>query len=224
MEETKPIAALAAALMLCAACSPAGSALIVQPLDTGLQGHPLVPEEYTYYWNTRGCTTGDGSAGAQLYWLAEQGSADANGALSVTERWFWFFGADDYGGDCVDSFQIAGTVDLETRTEDLGCGSCDAAWSVTHSLQTDRCGGLNYDDLLGAPADSEWTSHLALDAVAESGSPNAENAMLVVQATAAASGGWSVQADYALGHAFPEGSTTWPATIDWLGSTCVPIP
>jgi hypothetical protein len=191
--------------------------------DTAPDYHPLVPEEYRYLWNTEGCETDDGP-GASVYRYAVDGVSDGEN-FSITEQWFWFFPETGWDADCVDTFEMSGNLarfDLGL----LGCSACEEAYEVKRVLTTSNCNIMysslfNFDDPVEL---TEFDSVLLFDSFTPNGNPNEENKMLVIGATQTDSGAYSVDVNYARGHALGEEEGYFPpaaATYDWVGDACI---
>lgn len=191
--------------------------------DTGGETdyHPLVPEKYRYMWDTDGCTTEEGKPGVKVYWLVDEGegSANAMGHFTATERWYWFTG--DRDNDCVDEFSIQGdyaTFDYGM----LGCSECDEAFEIRRTLGESGC-NYTYYSIFGLeerPEEEIYDAIVLFDTLTPSGNPNMDNRMLVVQGSETPDG-YVMNRDFAIGHIYPEGEEyTFPASYDWLGDAC----
>ncbi len=221
---------IAAILVLAVGCASADSAedTLDGPIDTAdTEGHPLVPDQYTFYWNTGTCTDSDGNPGVQAYWLAD-GTIDAAGSLAVTERWFWFFGEPDYDGDCVDTFSLTGVPDeSETEPSALGCSICDQVYSIQRVLVDDGCArdyqarfGVSPDaDMDGVDDEQSTDAQLLLYATSTDDDSTTDSDMLVVYAEERETGGYMSDSSYGSGTATFQ--TDGSGTISWLGSRCI---
>jgi len=201
--------------------------------DTDDGTHPMVPDEYKYLWNTDDpCTVWGGTEGHRVYILATDVRAEADGSISGTERWFWFFNEPGWDDDCVDTFTLSG----QTRAEDYGqyeCSQCEEGFEITRTLSEDNCSNSytahmfawdwqNWDD----PGDLPYVALLMMDTLSPNGNPNEDNKALMVQAKSDTSGEISqssIDNDFATGHAFPDNAASPgpPSSYDWLGEHCL---
>lgn len=194
--------------------------------DTAEGGHPLVPDEYDYLWDTDGCTTESGEDGVNVYWLAE-GSADEDGHMVMTERWFWFLGRGDVEEDCVDTFDVTGTFTVFDY-EDFSCEPCEEAYELERVLSESSC-GIGYGDIFGTyenPATEPYRSIELFDTLTPTGSPNWDDVMDVMHAQPEPPDqdvSWLVSLNWARGHAYPEGDPGYPSDYDWVGEACYQI-
>jgi len=184
--------------------------------------HPLVPEKYRYLWNTGGCETTDGKSGVQVYILVDEGdgSADASGSLTATERWYWFYGG-EWDEDCVDTFQLTGEFKVFDYTM-LGCSECEEAYEVTRRLTEASC-GLTYYHIFALeerPDEEAYQAMVLFDTLTPSGNPNVDNKMLVMNGSRTEGGAYAMDYDYARGHAFPDDEPGYPSAYDWVGDKC----
>jgi hypothetical protein len=193
--------------------------------DSDPDYHPLVPEEYRYLWNTEGCETDEGM-GATVYRYATDAQSDGT-TFSVTEQWFWFFPEDGWDADCVDTFTMTGDL-ANFDYGQLGCSGCEEAYSVKRTLTDSKC-NMGYSTLFGyeEPEDiTEFDAILMFDSFTPNETPNEDNKMLVIAGTKVQGNAYSMDIDYARGHAFGESEDYFPpgpATYDWVGNTCVKV-
>ena len=191
--------------------------------DTAPDFHPLVPEEYRYLWNTEGCETDDGM-GATVYRYAVDGRSDGE-KFSVTEQWFWFFPEEGWDADCVDTFTMTGDL-ASFDYGQLGCSGCEEAYQVTRTLTESNC-SINYSTLFGYEEPEDITVFegvLMFDSFTPNEQPNEDNKMLVISGTRVKGNSYSMDIDYARGHAYGDNTDYFPpglASYDWVGDTCV---
>jgi hypothetical protein len=124
-------------LLLLAGCPSKDDA----PADTG---NPIVPDEYAEVWDLEGSSCA--GAHAVLYFTFD-GTIDDDGALTGTEKWYWFWTTEGWEGDCVDTFDVEGE-DSNVNWEDPPCPDCERELETTFEL-TDAgrgCDGLDYED------------------------------------------------------------------------------
>ena len=195
--------------------------------DTGTAGdgvHPFVPEGYEYLWDTDGCD--DGAAG--VYHLASGTSDDDN--LALTETWYWFFGEDDYEGDCYDTFEFNGVKSNTTWGGTEPCSECEEEWSGAYKKTDgdDNACNFGYGGILVDDSDytsSDFNAIFYLDTLTPSGNPNEDNAALVI-ALWEGSDGWFWDSNYGRGEVYPEekGDYYGPSEYQWVnggGQICV---
>ena len=193
---------------------------------TNPEPHPLVPEEYQWIWQTDGCTTYEGSEGSNLYWHAE-GSADVNGDIVLTEKWYWFLGNGDWSQDCVDTFEVVGEYDAFDYAM-LDCGACEEGYLVTRTLVDSTC-NLTYYTMFGnddQPEEEVYVSLELFDTLTAGGIPNQNNIMDISHGDAyppGQLGSWLVSLNWARGHAYPmdKKNPGYPSDYDWVGDACV---
>jgi len=191
------------------------------PVDDGV--HPFVPEGYEYLWNTDGC---DGGAG--VYHLA-QGTSDED-TLDLTETWYWFFGEDDYAGDCYDTFEFNGVKTNTTWGSTEPCSECEEEWSGAYKEgegDENAC-GFGYGGILVDDTDydgNDFNAIFYLDTLSPSGNPNEDNAALVI-ALWEGSDGWYWDSNYGRGEVYPQEKGDYYGASDygWVnggGQLCV---
>lgn len=185
--------------------------------------HPLVPEEYRYLWNTEGCET-DNGMGASVYRYATDARSDGD-KFTVSEQWFWFFPEDGWDADCVDTFEMTGNL-ANFDYSQLGCSGCEEAYLVTRTFKESNC-GINYSTLFGYEEPEDITTFeavLMFDSFTPNNTPNEDNKMLVIGGTKVQGNAYSMDIDYARGHAYGDADDYYPpgpASYDWVGNTCV---
>ena len=185
--------------------------------------HPLVPDEYQGLWFTDPslvCDPGE----IKVYWLAD-GGADAAGDFTMTEQWFWFYGAEGFAGDCVDTFEITGHYFADDYKE-WYCSECNIGYMFERRLAESNCSVSYYSffDLEDKP-EEEVYDHVALFQTHSSwGETYDGNAMSMVHASHVGGNQYALNStNWASGHFDPQGDddTTFPAGYDWLGDSCV---
>lgn len=184
--------------------------------DTGTtdSGHPLVPDGYEYAWDTDGCDDG----GANVYTLAE-GRSDDGVDIEITETWYWFFGNEDYEGDCVDTFEFTGTATDYSWSTDP-CSECEEEYTGTYAEKEMTC-GIGYGSLITGEGSSEsYDVTFMFDTLTAAGNPNQENRMLVIQIGWDGNTATAWDPNWATGHAEPdtEGDYGGPTTYDWANA------
>lgn len=191
-------------------------------------GHPNVPEGYEELWRyDEPCETSYGRDGIRAYTLAE-GAIDASGNLSLTETWYWFFGEEDYAGDCVDVLTYQGSTS-EAPPSVWGYGDAEEAYEPTIELAERGCDILYYSVFDAHKVETldnqRFHGALVLDTTTPSGNPNEDNKMLA----------WLLVLDedknrweggglteYARGFYVPEGADIAPpSTLSWSTEQCL---
>ncbi len=190
--------------------------------------HPTVPAEYANLWHTDGCTTSDGKSGNAAY-AVFSGRTSADGTLTGTEQWYWFFAEPGCYHDCIDTIEVTGqwaNLDPGLYT----CSECEETWSVTRELNDSVC-GVAYSPFLTAYTETRSPEApqalVLLDTHTPSGPRYEENKMLVVSVYEDQFQQFNpgnVNVDWALGHAFPDDpdETRVPldGDYDWVAELC----
>jgi hypothetical protein len=197
--------------------------------------HPLPPDQYKWIWNTEGtCETWNNRTGNQVYIYATDVRITAEGALSGTEKWYWFWEGEGWEGDCVDTFEVTGTT-TAIDFEQYRCSQCEESYEISRKLIDSQCGHsydrhlISYDWSDGWKDPGEIDAYPALamfDTLTPNGNVNEDNKMLFVHLKADAEGELnpdSVDGDFAVGHAIPDDAEQVgvPGTYDWLAEKCL---
>lgn len=106
--------------------------------------HPIAPDEYESDWDLESTGCDD----VVIHW-AFDGSVDADGRLEGKESWYWFFAAEGWDGDCVDTFTVT-AIEEPTPIENDACNSCDRDFTATYEMSGDdrTCAIDGYESLL----------------------------------------------------------------------------
>lgn len=218
---------LALALSLTTACKGgdvSGDSAAADDSTTS-EFHPNVPEGYEYKWDTDGC--GEDNDDTQVYRLAE-GSSTAEGALQITERWYWFFGG-DWEDDCIDTIVYEGDRISAGTLNQLGLSENEEGYDTMMTKSEDNCPQLNYLYLWNHPNadDAEYGDPLeqatlvVFDTLSPSGNLNVDNAMIVNLAYEVRSNSYSLASNYGRGVFMPDTDVNEPpAHYTWESDDC----
>jgi hypothetical protein len=191
--------------------------------DTGPNEHPNVPPEYRDMWDTEGCTDSEGELHSVAYIVAA-GSTDATGELSLTERWYWFYKADGWDGDCIDVLTHKGPALPEMPD---GASESEEAYLVETTKGSGGC-DTNYLEVWDHPEASSWSegedwqSVFVFDTLTPSGELNWESMMLVFFGLAQDGQLLELEMNYARGEFSPDTEVLAPpAHYTWVTSFCL---
>lgn len=196
-----------------------------EPNDTGQtettsEFHPNVPEGFEYTWDTDGTDEGK----ATVYHLAE-GYYDGS-TLNLTEKWYWFHGNDNYADDCIDEFVFVGEPSNMHWNGSHPCSECEDEFSGTYMENEDnpnRCSYYYGKILIDESADqNNFDAIFYMDTLGATGVPNDNNKTLVISLFEN-SDGYTWDADYARGHAYPDAEYGGPTQYDWVNTTPLEI-
>jgi hypothetical protein len=199
--------------------------------DTGAtEGpNPIVPEQYELLWDTDASSCDDE---AIVYWLFD-GDIDDAGNLVGTERWYWFFAAEGWDGDCYNTFDVVGE-EGELGWETSPCSGCDREFLATWTLDEDEegdyvCQGYGYesmfdDDTRDRIDDEEYYADVMLDPLSPSGNVNEDMLVFTYFQDDQSEYSYNARTD-ARGTYTPGGDDyeSGPAHLDWTlaSGTCV---
>ena len=152
-------------------------------LDSEEQVHPNVPDEYWGIWQHEGCNDG---ADTIVYYIGE-GSSDADGNFTMTEKWYWFFDDAGWENDCVDTFEYSGEKVPYSYHSQLDATEAEEGYAGTFTKVEDNCPQMNYLSTFDHPDedDFEYGDKVKMnfvtffDTLTPSGNPNVDNKMLV---------------------------------------------
>lgn len=189
------------------------------PVDDGT--HPLVPDEFELLWNVDGECSNEFGDGDQVYVLFE-GSVDAEGNLTGTERVWWFYADAPWDEDCVDTWELTGTrVDGEPGA--LGCNGCEEFYMTRRVRTQDNC-SENYDRIYRTDNDGHYQL-LMIDTLNEfNDEPNEDNKIGVFHEEKQFGGNNYITKLYASENGSwiaPQGEAHGPpADYRWIGRRC----
>lgn len=109
--------------------------------STEAYAHPIVPEAYRGSWDEDSVSCDDA-----IYYWAFEGSIDADGALTGSEGWYWFFSDEGAETDCVDMFSVTGE-EARTPVGTDPCLSCDRDLTATWTLEETGCNWSGYESM-----------------------------------------------------------------------------
>lgn len=169
--------------------------------------HPLVPEEFCYFWIVdEPCTKRGGREGTRVYRLQENGRVDAEGNFTATERWFWFEGdPDNWDQDKVDTIEYTGQISAISGG-DLNCVGCEEVYEVTRNI-TENQTGTGYSENVV----------FAIDTLNPNGGFQEDNNTFVFYARYRRGELTDLDTDYARGKYYPDSGNPgeWPASYTW---------
>ncbi len=165
-----------------------------------------VPEEYRYLWDCH-ATTCDG--GTKVYHIGE-GSSDASGNITTSERWFMF---ESSGLTCIETFDINGTAS-PYDPETFKCATCEEIYEVTWQMTSGNdCGLLWGYTFIGDKSVEKgpFNGFLMFDTHNAFGDRNEDDGMLVVTAMLTTDqSAYYQDRDYGEGTASPTSGTDGP--------------
>jgi hypothetical protein len=181
----------------------------------------IVPEEYKFLWNTEGSCSTEFGAGHQMYMLFT-GRLEADGTLTGTERVWWFYADKGPEADCVDTFELSGSL-VTGEPESLGCASCEHFYTVRRNRTDDQC-GERYSSIYRTDDEGLWQT-VMLDTLNEfNDQPNEDNRVGVFHEEKQWGGQNYVTKLYAAetgSELVPDGSSHLPpAGLLWHGKRC----
>jgi hypothetical protein len=186
------------------------------------EGHPLVPDEYQYVWDIDGCTNSQGQEGANVYILGEA-TADEDGVLAGSESWTWFFPEEGWDDDCIDTFDVTGTIAGGFGI--FQCPECEEKYDVVREPDSESC-SLRYNDLFGLEEEPDPVAYASLQMFDFEDDGGVEMpVMLVYVSHADVDGNYAPETeDWGTGSIEPEGSDVGhPATFAWMHDLCVVV-
>jgi len=189
--------------------------------------HPLVPDEYRGIWDTDGCDDGKAAVYHVAQGRSEVGEDDDGDEimyLSFTEHWYWFWGNDDYEGDCVDEFSFQGVESNANWGASDPCSECEEEFTGDYTESADGDDGCSvlysYIFLDEGTGSNNFTAMFKLDTLTPSGNPNVDNKALVIGIFKDSDGYWYPDTDYARGPVVPdtEGDYGGVSSYDWVNT------
>lgn len=193
--------------------------------DTGYGPNPIVPEAYQYLWDLDASSCEDADA---IVYYAFEGGVDADGVFSGREGRYWFFAAEGWEGDCVDTFTVQ-AEESDTNWQEDPCSGCDREFTGTFELEdADRgCGGFDYEDFFDNDdvRNDKYNVIIMLDPLSPGGNANETTLVMMAFQDDDNQSSYSFAADYARGDFLPlaEGDYEGAATVTWASTsgTCV---
>lgn len=130
-------------LTLASGCAGNPAHTDTDPVDPAC--HPLVPEQYCFFWITDTPCQRGGEDGRRIYRVAESGSVDADGNLVIREDWYWFRGDDsDPEADVKDTIECRGAL-TDAYDGQMGCSPCEVR-AYAEVTVIDNPSGWTYED------------------------------------------------------------------------------
>jgi hypothetical protein len=211
-------------LLATIACSGGGSkdSTADKSVDTAPGYSPVLPEQYKDIWDDKAASC-DGEA-IVYHWF--QGEIDERGRIDGKEGYYWFFGDDNFDGDCVDTFTLSGPAGDVNWQQDP-CSGCDRAFTPTLDLPKEgsTC-NLNYPSFFDDSKNKTNTFQtvLKLDPLSPGGNLN-EKTLVMMFVEVTGSNSYTSYTDYARGDYTPATDDfSGPAHMEWVGSSgCVKI-
>ena len=170
--------------------------------------HPLVPEEFCFFWIVdEPCTRRGGSRGTRVYRLQQNGRVDVDGNFTATEKWYWFKGdPENWDEDKVDTIEYTGAISETLTGEQLQCVGCEEVYEVTRNI-TENQTGTGYSENVV----------FAIDTLNPNGGFQEDNNTFVFYARYRRGSLTDLDTDYARGKYYPDSGEPgeWPASYTW---------
>jgi hypothetical protein len=196
------------------------------PVDYG--PNPIVPDEYVNLWDLDASSCDDAD-GAIVYHLFS-GGTDGAGGFSGSERYYWFFAAEGWEGDCIDTFTVTGTAS-DTNWQEDPCSGCDYEFTSVWNLHDEdrTCGAFDYEDFFDNDKvdDDKFNTIVMLDPLSPGGNVNESTLVMMAYQDDDNHNSYSFDSSYARGSMLPVVEDDWEGatTVEWAGTTgwCVKI-
>ena len=193
--------------------------------DSGELVHPNVPEDKWGIWQHEGCNDGADT----IVYIVADGDTDADGNLTLEEKWYWFFDDSSWDDDCIDTLTYTGERVSTSTHHSFEATESEEGYSGTVKKTDDQCPQMNYLSTFKHPDADDfeygdtmkmnfWTFY---DTLTPSGNPNWENAFLVFMYFGSSSEVSWGSTDYGRGTITPSGDEHGPpANYTYETSIC----